>query len=211
MQVGRKFSEKHHGAKYRPVHGLTARGVQNPIEWIRRLAAALIQEGCLEQRIGDAVASSNRSLGAELFQTELLDRIVENPVPHADAGPARTARQLCQHAIFPTRAPIQPQSRSKTFVIGIDQAVWHSLVSWNYESRGLYTCVVAVRTRHAQALKKGHGLGRQLAWENRGKLAGVKCLYFLADVRQRSIQLPAQTVVQRYVGLDLPAILREAI
>ena len=44
-----------------------------------------------------------------------------------------------------------------------------------------------------------------------GDLSGTERLQAILGVVERSIQFPAQTVVQRQIGFDLPAILREQV
>src|SRR4029077_12193242 len=87
-----------------PIQRLAARRIQDTGERIRMDTARLIHKGRLQERAGNGFTAPEWRLGAELLQYELLDRIVKNSVPHADAGLARPTGQLGQPAIARSRA-----------------------------------------------------------------------------------------------------------
>src|SRR4029077_9033997 len=54
-------------------------------------------------------------------------------------------------------------------------------------------------------------LGSQSARVNRSILARTESLHVMADVGERSIEFPAQPIVQGYIRPDIPAILGKRI
>src|SRR5260370_33072616 len=70
----------------------------------------------------------------------------------------------------------------------------------------------ARRAREALCITRGgRTVRRDLARENRVRLAGTESLHAVALVIDRGIELPPQAVVQRQTRLNFPAVLREEI
>src|SRR5580704_7705818 len=106
-QVGGKLAEEGHRSELRPIHRLATRRIQDAIERIRKHIAALVDVGSLQERIRDEIAAAKWRLSAELLENELLDRVIENAITHADAGLAGATRQGPQQSLLPVRAPIE--------------------------------------------------------------------------------------------------------
>ena len=91
----------------------------------------LAQERRIELCVENKRAATEGWFGAELLQHQLLDRVVEDTKTRTDTGLPRASKKLAQEAVFRIRAPCQPNSRSKRFVIGLRQSVWNALVARN--------------------------------------------------------------------------------
>ena|SRR5207248_7891698 len=190
-----KLSEQRIRTKHSPVHALAARRIQNTVHarqrskaewvWIGK-ATALIEKRLVQQGIKGESASTKWRLSAELFQHQLLDWVIEQPPTRANAGFAGASG-----------APGDSDSRSEGFGICLCQGIGYSRVS-----------------RHNQA-DRGHrraiSVGGVFAGINLAYLSRPEGLYAFSDVRDRSIQFPAQPIVERQVWLDLPAVLCEQI
>src|SRR5712664_2003500 len=84
-----------------PIHRLTARRVQEAIEWVGEGGSSILpEERRIELRVEDEAAAAKRRLGAKLLQNELFDRIVENAVARSNAALPRTAEQLAEKAVL---------------------------------------------------------------------------------------------------------------
>src|SRR5579863_4238452 len=90
-----------------PVERSAARRIQHTCERIRMDTAGLIHERSLQEIAENTFTSSERRLGAELLQHQLLDRVVKNSVSRADTRPARSARQFGKPSVAHTWTPIQ--------------------------------------------------------------------------------------------------------
>jgi len=83
----------------------------------------------IELWIGNEGTAAERRLGAELFENELLDGIVEKAEAGAQAGFARAAGELREPTIGGVGTPGQSDARSKTFVVGGSEAARHALIT----------------------------------------------------------------------------------
>src|SRR3981189_8141 len=78
-EMSRKFPEQQYRTKYRPIYRLPSGRIQNSVEWIRRNGSPiLIQKGSIELRVEHKCAAPKWRLGTELFQHQLLHRVIEN-------------------------------------------------------------------------------------------------------------------------------------
>src|ERR1700732_3111629 len=111
-----------------PIERLAARRIQYAGERIRMDSTVLAHKGHLQERAGNGFTASEGWLGAELLQYKLLDRVVENSVPHADARFSRSAGQLGQPAITRSRAPVKAEAWGKSFVVCLGQSFGYVLV-----------------------------------------------------------------------------------
>src|SRR5271168_5193671 len=111
------------------------RGLANDAgKWIGCLPAALRKVRQIELRIGDKGTATERRLGAELFENELFDGIVEKAEAGAHAGFARAAGEFGQPTVGGVRTPGQTDARSKTLVIGGREAARHARVAGEHQA-----------------------------------------------------------------------------
>ncbi len=203
-----KLSEQCVWSEHCPVCWLSACRIQDAVdaaqltqaEWIGiSEAPALVLKGSVEPGIEGKRASTEGRLSTELFQDKLLNRVIEQSPTSADACLTRVSR-----------APRQSDSRSKSFVVCLGQSVRHAWVSrhnqagWEHRASGAGR--TAIRTsvlRH----QRGVDIGIEFTWVNFCLRPRPEGLHVLACVRDRSVELPAQTVVERQIWFDLPAIL----
>src|SRR5437868_2336710 len=101
------LAEEQNGAEDLPVHWLAARRIENAVEGIWKSSGRpiLSLEGCIEQCVEDEGAAAEGWLRAELFENQLLDRVVEDAIAGTNAGLSRAAEQLAHEAVLGTRAP----------------------------------------------------------------------------------------------------------
>ncbi len=181
-QMRLKLSVEQNGTVERPVHWLSSRRIENSVKRIGLLCAVLLLVWRVEQRSVDDVAAAERRLGAELLQNQLLHRVVEQSPTYANAGLAGIAR-----------TPGQSQARSKSLVVSAGQSSRYALVARNDQAGRSDSGVGAVRIRHSGILEnRGHDRIGELAGIDRAHLSGTEALDVLADVGERSEQLPAQ-------------------
>src|SRR5512137_956533 len=190
-----KISKIRSAKEPRPIERLTARRTQYTGERIRMDSAVLAHERCGEERAGNGFATSEGWLGAELLQHELLDGIVEDSVSHADAGLSWSPGQLGQPAVAGARAPVKADAWRKSFVVCLSQSIGYTLVSGKNQPQWRYSCSVVAGNSRIDG----------------GRLSRPECLYLLSGIGEWRIQFPAHTIIQRYVWLDLPAVLREQV
>ena len=106
--------------------------------------------------------------------------------------------------------PGDADTRSECLVVGLRQAVRNARVSRNDQARRSRTRVSAVGFASPD-LETRYALRVQLAGIDRRVLSRAEGLHMMADVGDRSVEFPAQTVVQGQVRFDLPTVLRKEI
>ena len=169
-------------------------------------------EGRVEHGVRHAAAAPEGRLGAELFQHQLLDGIVENTPAGADAALTRRADQFVPEARNRRRAPCQADARRKSLVVSLGHTVGDSRVAGENQAEREHGIGGAVLTAIGRSeLRDQRIIGRKLARINLGHLPRTESLHVMPDVSQRRIQFPAQAIVQRQVRANLPAILREQV
>src|SRR5580700_7911801 len=91
--VGLKFSEEQDGPENRPIHRLVRLGVLNSGEFATlRIEGVWVLKSCLgvvrrvEESAKDEGAAAEGRLGAELFENQLLDRVIEHTPAGAETG-----------------------------------------------------------------------------------------------------------------------------
>ena len=94
-----------------------------PLNGIRLDGAVLLQVGRVEQGRIDDVAAAERWLGAELFEHQLLHRVVEQSPTGPNTGLARVARTPCNS-----------NPRRECFVIGRRQASRHAGIAGDHQT-----------------------------------------------------------------------------
>src|SRR5947209_4186986 len=164
------------------------------------ILAALQNKWTLKEPFRDETAATERRLRSQLLQDKLLDRVIEDPEAGADAGLAAG-----------TGAPSDADARRKRFVIRRGETVLDPFISGNDQTRGEDRTGGAARIAVVTAVKADLCRVGKLAVKHRAVLSRAEGLNPLIAVSKRSVQLPAESIVQRKVGLDLPAVLREQI
>ncbi len=91
-----ELSEQRVWTEHSPVHRLTPYWIQDTVhpgerrstrmDWGKRSWSALVQKRFVEQGVKWECASSKWRLRAELFQHQLLNRVIEQSPPCTDAG-----------------------------------------------------------------------------------------------------------------------------
>src|SRR5438477_2760899 len=81
------------------------------------------------------------------------------------------------------------------------------MISGHNKARRHHSCCAAI----APICRKKRIIWSDLARINRRVLPGTIGLNFLPNVRQRRVQFPPQSIVQRQIGSQLPTILRKQI
>jgi len=214
------LAEEKNGPIKRPVHGLVPRRVKEGVGHVGKGRALLRHEWRAEERIGYAVADAKRRLRTELFEHELLNRVVEQSPTHTDGGLIRAARKFGERSVLPARTPVQTKARSKRFVIGAEETAGDTFVSGNDESSRGRPGICAVRCyprtvelgKRTKARVAGSGVSRrEITRKDCRALTGIEALHFLADVGEGRVHFPAQAVVQRDVGFEFPAVLGKQV
>src|SRR5579863_7936484 len=91
-----EITVKQHGPEAGPILGRTRRWAQDAIKRIRIDGTTLRDKRSVQERRGKIRAASERRLGAELFEHQLLHRVIEEPPTGTDAGLAIAAKNLPQ-------------------------------------------------------------------------------------------------------------------
>src|SRR6266545_7606124 len=86
-----ELSVQQERTKSLPIGILTLRGRNDAVERIGLGVVRLVPVGGVEERVANDVAATERWLGAELLEHQLLHRVVEHPPAGTDAGLAGTA------------------------------------------------------------------------------------------------------------------------
>ena len=119
-RILRCLAEQENRAEAFPILGLPARGIENAVEGVRKSSDAILtEEGKIELGIENEGASTEGWLGAELFQHELFDGVVENAVARANAGLSGTAENLAEQSVLGRRAPSKSNAWRERFVVGV--------------------------------------------------------------------------------------------
>src|SRR5271163_2230537 len=139
-----EFAEQQRGSERRPVDaargscGIEARClgslVDDAVRVVRRLLSTLRQERRIKFWSRQENAGAKGRLGAELFENELLDRIVENSVTAANGGLARSAGKFRQPPTRPAGAVGQTDSGGERLVISGGEPAWYALITWKYQA-----------------------------------------------------------------------------
>src|SRR5277367_2694270 len=225
-----KFAEKQNRAKCRPIHatirpapletGSLWRLTNDALKDIGYLRAILQQERSIEVWIRERNAAAERRFSAELFEDQLLNRVVENPETCANAQLPWPPAQFRNPAIRGIGAPGDSDARSKRLVVGGREAAGYTRVSWENQTERLHgirrSCLAAIRAaasrcRDDSGTRVAGVVYVQDAWIFRGSLPRAECLQSVSVVGVRSVQFPPQAVIQRQVGLQFVAVLRKKI
>src|SRR6266404_3574421 len=184
--------------KHRPIHWLIPWRIQDAIKRIRSGRPVLILERQIEHRVVNAGAAAERRFCAELLHHKLFDRIVENAKSSPNAGLSRPAKEPSQQTTTCIGTPRQADAGRKRFIVSGRQANRNALVACYHQSGRNYTCcrAIAAEGREKRVVRP------DLAGIDGGVLSGTVGLYFLSDVRQWSVQLPAQPVIQGQIGFQ---------
>src|ERR1700674_613681 len=201
-----ELAEKQNRTIEGPIHRLIARRIQKRVGDVWFGGPILSDKGSAEERIGNAVTNAEGRFGDELLQHQLFDGIVEKSPTHAHGCLVRAAGEFGECPVFPAGTPVQTDARCEGFVVGPNQPAGNALVPGEDQASGSNPLIVA-----SVAWAKEVACGGKLTCINRGVLAGVEALHFLADIGERCIHFPAQTVVQRHIGLQLPTVLSKEV
>src|SRR5580704_5626732 len=206
-QLGLQFTKQQDRTKCRPIDWSPGFGSKYPVKRIGcdgelARSSKLTHKWSGKKAFRNQRATAKRGLTLELLKHQLLHRIVENSESPAD-------RRL---PIF-FRIPGNSHSRRKGFVVAGGQPFGHALVPWYYKAerehrRGIGSWVGAVRIGVTECVQT---VGAKLARKNRGRLPRAKGLVSQTGVVHRLVVLPAESVVEGYVGTDLPTVLRKQI
>src|SRR5882724_10195489 len=90
-----EFTEEQDGFEQRPVNGRARLRIENTVGSVGQHSTALVHVGSVEQRVERGQTDAEWRLGAELFQHELLNRVVKQPPASANAGLAIAAGIPC--------------------------------------------------------------------------------------------------------------------
>src|SRR6516225_1070821 len=125
-KVRLKLAEKQNRPEGRPIHRSSRRWSKNSVEGVggnREIAgaAALAHEGSHKKAFRNERAATEWRLALELFQHELLDRVIENPEAAANRG-------------LPVLLgiPGEAYSRRKGLVVARSQSLGNTLVSGDH-------------------------------------------------------------------------------
>src|SRR5271168_1512089 len=222
--MGTEFAEEQGRPKSGPIDaavgtaGGKARGVGSLVDDAAGVVGAqraiLQKERGVKRGIGQGNAGAKGRLGGKLFFHQFFDGVVENAVARADGGLSRPAGQLSEPAGLPVRAIRQTDSGREGFVVGGSETFGNTGITGKHQAKreiGVVGRVFAARLRGASETEVARAVSGEFARILRGGLSRAKSLQTIAVVRIRSVELPAQAVIQGYVGLDLPTILREQI
>src|SRR6202166_4032291 len=184
--VGLEVAEEQDRLKVGPILRGSRFRRNNAIVGIGSWGAALRQKGLVELGLREDGTTAKWRFGAELLQHQLLDGVIEQPEPCANAGFAGIPR-----------TPRDADAGGECLVIGLGHSRRNASIAGEYHSD--------------RVLRGAVGSGGGGAGIDGADLAGTERLYVMRYIRKRSVQLPTQPVVQGNVWFDFPAILGEQI
>src|SRR5579864_471965 len=174
------------------------RGLLNhAAERIGGLRAVLTNIWQIKERICDERTAAKGRLRAELFEDQLLDRVVEDAEARANSCFVRTSGEFCQPTFRPSRTPRHSDPRSKGLIVGRGQTARDPFVSGENQSEWEHR-VIGPAPLPAVAWRKPQARGvlhRQPARILSRNLARSKCLQPVTRIEIRCVEFPPQTVV----------------
>src|SRR5262249_19031431 len=148
-------------------------------------ASALVLKWLVEKSIERECASAEGRFSAELLKNKLLNGVVEQSPTSPDASLTRSSR-----------APSYSDSGRERLVVRLRQGVWYARISWDDQAGWDRSSVVAVGIRDSNTILPIGDADTQLTRINRRNLTRPKCLYPLADVSNRGVEFPTQSVIE---------------
>ena len=176
-----EIAVEQHRAEAGPVLRCTRAGTQDTVEWIGIDGPALRHERSIEKRRRKIRAAAKRRLGSELFEHQLLHRVVEHAPTGANAGLARrTVPEAPRRFRREARKPCNRSGSARSARPG------HRARPGRW----------ARRLRRRTCLHQSWLAHRGSDKDNGGVLTRTEGLYVMQNVGERSIEFPAEAVVQ---------------
>src|SRR5216683_5521378 len=200
-QLGFKFPKQQEGAEGGPVGRGSVWRTENPVKGIGSHRSILKNKWSAKQTLGKERASAKGGLSLKLLKHQLFDGVVEK-------APAAAHRGLT----ISLRIPGNSNPGSKGLVVTGGKPFGNTLVSGHDQAQRKYRCGraagIAVGIRISEVCL---ACRCELARIGRSSLPRPESLIAQPCIIERLVVLPTQSIVERYIPPDFPAILRKQV